>query len=73
MGGGAVAAVAQQLGEVGEHVGFVLDDGFQFLGRVLVVGDYVEKQWPSRDFLCQWADEGFSGAGMKSGLSGVHA
>lgn len=34
--GGAVALVAQLLGDVQEHVGFVHDDRFQFLGGVLV-------------------------------------
>ncbi|MDT4878289.1 hypothetical protein FQZ97_1138790 [compost metagenome] len=35
-GGGAFAAVPQQLGDVKELVGFVHDDRFQFLRRVLV-------------------------------------
>lgn len=39
---GAVALVAQLLGDVQEHVGFVHDDRFQFGRRVLVRLNYVD-------------------------------
>jgi hypothetical protein len=47
-GGGAFTAVAQQLGDVEQLVWFVVDDGFQFLGRVLVPFDYVDRLLLSR-------------------------
>lgn len=40
---GAVALVAQLLGNVQEHVGFVHDDRFQFGRRVVVRLNYVDK------------------------------